>query len=99
MQYFVDFKDDGNIAGFYVDEIHGDSIPADAIPITVEQWQIYSADARLYKRAENQNEPCRLKTQQELDAELASRPTAPPTTEERLAATEQALLAIMEAMI
>lgn len=36
--------------------------------------------------------------QQELDVEWVSRPPEPPTTEQRLEAAEQALLAMMEAM-
>jgi hypothetical protein len=39
------------------------------------------------------------RTQQELDDEWNARPPAPPTTEERLEAAEQALMAMMEAMI
>ncbi|MFC5468403.1 hypothetical protein ACFPPD_06700 [Cohnella suwonensis] len=39
------------------------------------------------------------RSQQELDDEWAARPPASPTVEERLEATEQALLAMMEAMI
>lgn len=36
------------------------------------------------------------RTQQELDAELNNIPPSPPTLEERLQATEQAILAMME---
>ena len=92
MQYYVSFKADGDIAGFYVDVIHGDAIPADAVPITVEQWQTYSADARLYKRAESGNGPCRLKTQQELDDEAAAAPPAPKTPEQLLLEQQQQTL-------
>ncbi|QHT60673.1 hypothetical protein GXP70_12460 [Paenibacillus lycopersici] len=49
----------------------------------------------LYRRTNGQRVE---RTQEELDAEWAARPPDPPTAEERLAATEQALLAIMEAM-
>jgi len=92
MQYYVTFTDNGNIDGFYCDVIHGDSIPETAVPITVEQWQTYSADARLYKRAESGDEPCRLKTQEELDAEAAAHPPAPKTPEQiQLVQQQQAL--------
>lgn len=38
------------------------------------------------------------RTEQELDEEWANRPPAPPSVEERLKATEAALLVMMEAM-
>jgi len=75
VQYFVDFKGDGNIAGFYIDEIH-QNIPKSAVPITIEEWQEYSADASRYKL---DGETIRAKTQEELDAEWAARPPAPPS--------------------
>lgn len=65
--YFVDFNDAGNIAGFYVDEIHGDAIPKTAIPITEEEWQTYSAAPHRYKL---DGETIREKTADELAAEL-----------------------------
>ena len=54
--------------------------------------QTYCADAHLYKRAESGDEPCRLKTQQELDDEAAAQPPAPKTPEqERLDLIQKAL--------
>ena len=38
------------------------------------------------------------RSQEELDAEWAQRPPGPPTLEQRLQATEQALLALMEVL-
>ncbi|GIQ63724.1 hypothetical protein PACILC2_22920 [Paenibacillus cisolokensis] len=85
-QYYVDFYLDGNISGFYVDEIHGDAIPESAVPITIEEWQTYSTDARLYKR---DGDMIRLKTPEELDEEAANQPPAPKTPEqERIEALE-----------
>ncbi|MBB6730067.1 hypothetical protein [Cohnella zeiphila] len=92
MQYYLAFTDDGNIAGFYVDEIHGDNIPAGAVPITDEQWRNYNSDACLYMRDESGREPCRLKTQQELDDEAATMPPPPKTLEQlQLEQQQQAL--------
>ena len=94
-QYYVTFDAAGNIAGFYVDTIHGDAIPETAIPITVEEWQTYAAAPHLYRL---DGETIREKTPEEIEAERAQRPPAPPTLEERLEASEEALRALMEAM-
>jgi hypothetical protein len=94
-QYYVDFDQSGTIAGFYVDTIHGDAIPETAIPITVEEWQTYAAAPHLYKL---DNGVIREKTPEEIEAERAQRPPEPPTLEQRLQATEQALLALMEVL-
>lgn len=68
-QYYVNIDDTGNIAGFYVDEIHGDAIPKTAIPITEEEWQTYSAAPHRYKL---DGDTIREKTADELAAELAA---------------------------
>jgi len=94
-QYYVDFDQSGNIAGFYVDEIHGDAIPKTAIPITEDEWRTYVSAPQLYKL---DGEMIREKTQEEIEAERAQRPPEPPTLEQRLQATEQALLALMEVL-
>jgi len=80
-QYYVDFSDKGNIAGFYVDEIHGDNIPTSALPITIEQWQDYVADSHLYRLDEN-GETIRLKTAEELATEQAELPPIPKSPEQ-----------------
>lgn len=92
MQYYADFKENGDIAGFYVDEIHGSAIPALAIPITVEQWELYISDASKY-RLDNGN--IREKTQQELDDESSNQPPVEPSIESRLQAAEEALTALL----
>lgn len=74
-QHYADTDEDGNIIGFYVDQIHGDNIPEMAIPITFEEWQAYIQGAHLYKR---DGDVIREKTQQELDDEAAARPAPPP---------------------
>lgn len=89
-QYYVDTDESGEIIGFYVDAIHGENIPETAIPITIGEWQTYSADASLYKR---DGDAIRAKTQAELDAELAARPPAPKSRTELLE-EENALLAL-----
>jgi hypothetical protein len=71
-QYYVDINEIGNIIGFYVDVVHGDKIPETAITITDEEWQVYCADANLYKREDG---AFRTKTQAEIDAET------PPSVE------------------
>src|SRR5690625_3500094 len=80
-QYYIVFDSNGDVAGFYVDEIHGDDIPSDAIPISTEDWQTYSADASKYKL---DGDVIRSKTQQELDDEAAARPPAPKTPLQKL---------------
>ena len=94
-QYYVSFDSVGNIAGFYERSIHGDAIPETAIPITTEAWQTYVAAPHLYKL---DNGVIREKTPEEIEAERAQRPPEPPTLEQRLQATEQALLALMEVL-
>lgn len=81
MQYYVTFKNNGNISGFYVDTINGANIPSEAVPITIEDWQTYSADARLY-RLDADSITIRLKTQVELDEESAAQPPAQKTPEQ-----------------
>ena len=87
--YYVEFDETGNIAGFYVDTIHGDAIPETAIPITVEQWQAYAAAPHLYRL---DCETIREKTPEEIEAERAQRPPAPKSRMELLE-EENALLA------
>ena len=88
-QYYVDFDQSGNIAGFYVDTIHVD-IPASAVPITVEQWQAYAAAPHRYKL---DGETIREKTPEEIEAERASRPPGPKSRMELLE-EENALLTL-----
>lgn len=82
MQYYVEFKDDGNIVTFYVSPLQTGRIPETAVPITEEQWQMYIVDTHLYKRAESGDEPARLKTQEELDADVIIQPPAPKTPDQ-----------------
>ncbi|CAH1212342.1 hypothetical protein PAECIP111893_03523 [Paenibacillus plantiphilus] len=96
MKYYVDFNERGSITGFYVDEIHGENIPEEAIPITVEQWQTYSGAASLYKLDE---ETIRLKTEQELADEAAALPPAPKSPEQqRIEQLEADNVSLMTAM-
>lgn len=92
-QYYVNFNVAGNIIGFYLESIHGDSIPKEAVPISEEEWRTYAANGgQSYKRAGGS---IRQKTQAELDEEIASRPPVPPSVEERLKAAEDALTALL----
>jgi hypothetical protein len=91
-QYYVAFDSAGNIAGFYVDTIHGDAIPETAIPITQEQWETYSAAPHLYKL---DGDMIREKTTEEIEDELAQQPPLPPSMEQRLNAVEDMLLGIL----
>jgi hypothetical protein len=88
-QYYTVFDTTGNISGFYVDTIH-DDIPASAVPITVEQWQTYSAAPHRYKM---DGDTIREKTPEEIEAERASRPPGPKSRMELLE-EENALLAL-----
>lgn len=73
-QYYADFDEAGNITAFYVDEIHGDSIPETAIPITFDEWQTFLQDASKWKL---DSDTIREKTQEELAEEEANRPPSP----------------------
>ena len=81
MQFYVKFQADGNIAGFYNDKLHGENIPAGAVPITTEDWQTYINDTRLYK-LDADGVTIRLKTQQELDEEAANQPPSVKTEQQ-----------------
>src|SRR5690625_1749346 len=74
-QYYADFDESGNIAGFYVDTIN-DQIPESAIPISEEDWQTYIEASWKYRLG---GDGIREKTKQELDDEAAARPPAPKT--------------------
>jgi hypothetical protein len=89
-QYYAALDPAGNIAGFYVDAIHGDNIPETAIPITAEQWQTYAAAPHLYKL---DNGVIREKTPEEIEAERAQRTPAPKSRVELLE-EENALLTL-----
>lgn len=39
MQFYADSDSNGNIAGFYNDDVHGENIPETAVPITEAEWQ------------------------------------------------------------
>lgn len=93
-QYYVNFNDiDGGIAGFYVDDIHGDNIPQTAVPITVSEWQTYSSDASRYKR---DGDSIREKMQSEIDVEIAARPPVPLSpAEQRIADLEIAIATLV----
>jgi|SRR5690625_18672 len=80
-QYYIVFDSNGDVAGFYVDEIHGDNIPETAIPISTEDWQTYSADASKYKLDDG---VIRRKTEEEIEAEEEARPPAPKTPLQKL---------------
>jgi hypothetical protein len=88
-QYYADFDNAGNIVGFYVDHIHS-NIPKTAIPITEEDWRVYSVAPHMFKR---DGDIIREKTQEEIDAEQAQRPPAPKSRVELLE-EENALLAL-----
>jgi len=94
-QYYVDFDQSGNIAGFYERSIHGDAIPETAIPITEDEWRTYVSAPQLYKLDGGM---IREKTQEEIEDELAQQPPLPPSMEQRLEAAEEALRTLMEAM-
>lgn len=74
-QYYADFDESGNIAAFYVDDIHGNNIPKSAIPITYDEWQMYLTDSSRWKL---DGDVIREKTQEEIDEEIANRTPPPP---------------------
>lgn len=83
MQWYIHFNEDGTISGFYNDLFNAGGIPESAIPITEAQQQTYSANGgNLYRKAESGDDPARLKTQEELDAEVANYPTLPKTPDQ-----------------
>lgn len=75
-QYYADFDNDGNIIGFYFNEIHGDNIPETAISITEEEWRTYIEDTTKYKL---DGDTIREKTEDELKAEEEAKPKPPPS--------------------
>lgn len=46
---FAKFDDEGFPVGFYTEEIHGDTIPTDAIEITNDQWREFLDNPGLRK--------------------------------------------------
>lgn len=71
---------------------------SDEIPLSGEytrQFQTQLINNRLQFAYKLVNGVMTLRTQAELDAEWNARPPEPPTTEDRLAAAEAALLSIM----
>ncbi|MEC0092924.1 hypothetical protein [Paenibacillus macquariensis] len=79
-QYYADFNESGNITGFYVNTIHGENIPEAALPITIEEWQLYSSNSYLYKF---DGEAIREKTPEEIAGEYVE-PEPIPKTEDQL---------------
>ncbi|MGF7049172.1 hypothetical protein J2T13_003680 [Paenibacillus sp. DS2015] len=79
IQYYADINDSGAIIGFYVNEIHGDNIPETALPITVEEWTLYSSNSKLYKF---DGEVIRKKTPEEIEAEYIEPEPIPKTPEQ-----------------
>lgn len=73
-QYYVEFDEAGSIYTFYVDDIH-ENIPESAIPITVDEWQLYLVDRSKWKL---DGDTIREKTPEEIAEEEANRPPAPP---------------------
>lgn len=85
--YYVDFKQNGRIDGFYNDIYNADDIPETAVEITEEQWLLYSSEGgRLYRRDDSGANPARLKTpeeiQQDLDDDIANTPLAPKSPDQ-----------------
>lgn len=87
-QYYADFDEYGNIAGFYVDEIHGDNIPETALPITFEEWQTYLTGTSRFKF---DGDTIREKTPEEIAEEEANRPPLdiPESDAEKIARLEE----------
>jgi hypothetical protein len=81
-QYFALFDSQtGGIVTFFVDAIHGENIPSEAVPITVEEWQTYSAEPWTWKR---DGDTVRLRTPEELEEERANQPPAPKTPDQEM---------------
>jgi hypothetical protein len=94
--YLADSDSNGNIIGFYADEVHElEQIPVTAIPITEEQWQAcleeqgkwIIKDRKLVLDLVNYPPPY-----------VEPEPIPKTDVELRLEATEAALLAIMDLM-
>lgn len=90
-EFYVTFKVNGDISAFYERGIHGDTIPEDAMPITIEQWKLYITNTQLYKK---DGDSIREKTQQELDDEAANQPTPDKTPEQMRIEELEAQLAL-----
>ncbi|WP_337100928.1 hypothetical protein [Paenibacillus sp. YIM B09110] len=94
-QYYADFNESGNIAAFYVDEIHRGNIPEAALPITFEEWQTFSANANAYKL---DGETIREKTEQEIAEESTDLPLVLESTEQNVDRLENDNIATMLAL-
>jgi hypothetical protein len=88
VKYWTTFDEGGCRTATYLEGIHGaENIPADAFPLNEEEWQLYCTGK--YKRNMETGEP------EEIAPEPQPGPI-PPSTEDRLAAAEAAILAVME---
>jgi Phage tail assembly chaperone protein len=75
MQPYATFSTEGNPSGFYFKELHGDQIPADAIEISTEDYQVYSNDHGKWRRDPASGQrvatpPPPLSTREELLADI-----------------------------
>jgi hypothetical protein len=111
-QFYANANESGKIIGYYTDAVHEpEQIPDTAVPITAEQWQDSLANPRKYKIVDSElTEKSQEEIDQEIADELANQPPLPPTTEEeisqlktdkavleqRLQASESAILFIMD---
>jgi hypothetical protein len=96
IQYYADSDVNGNIIGFYNDDIWDvTKIPITAIEITEEQWQDCIANQGKYIVQAGALELAPPPTQAEIDAENAAIQKQPPSIEDRVKATEDAILALM----
>ncbi|GGG81708.1 hypothetical protein [Paenibacillus radicis (ex Gao et al. 2016)] len=94
-KYFADVNEDGNIIGFYFNEIHGENIPITALAISFEEWQLYSVNANLYKL---DGGLFREKTEAEIKDELAQQPPVPETIEQKVVRLEEENIEMMLAL-
>lgn len=80
-QYYVTADENGSITGFYLNTLHRDKIPNEAVPITEEEWEMSSGASSSFIF---ENGVIREKTQEELDDEIANLPPRKPTALEIL---------------
>jgi hypothetical protein len=74
MKYYAIFDTEGNRLTTYVDEIHGDNIPKEAIEITAEEQNLYCTNE--YIRDENgrpKKKPVYVPTNEELLSQIRAK--------------------------
>lgn len=95
-QFYANSDENGNINGFYNDDIHTpEQIPTTAIKITEAQWQDAVANQGKYIIQTGALALAPPLTQAQIDANNLAIQKQPPSIEDRVKAAEDAIVALM----